>query len=317
MLPGVSFADETPGRHHRRKGTAPLPLRVPLVRHHTSEAQDEWFHRAGLAIAGETRESKGQSWLVRRESSTSLVGDGNDDHSHRDGRGMVLLSGEHLDDVEYNIPFTPRLSRAGSRIHSRVGSRVPSAKNSRRGSRVNSRADLFMSPGGAKTPSARHSLEIDERMFEEQEGPDFVDEDESDGDEEEVARLARERGFGFGGWMDRLIGWTLFSVDEDGESSDDNEDEDDDTGSEGFKFRPENMTKEELKLRREVEAKRRKLERETIIAASAVKGTDTESSPVDGPEGTEGAGSAKPPNEDAGGWQDAAWLFSVASKVIL
>ena len=95
------------------------------------------------------------------------------------------------------------------------------------------------------------------------------------------------------------------------------EDEDDDTGSEGFKFRPENMTKEELKLRREVEAKRRKLERETIIAASAVKGTDTESSPVDGPEGTEGAGREKPPNEDAGGWQDAAWLFSVASKVIL
>lgn len=229
---------------------------------------------------------------------------------------MVLLSGEHLDDVEYNMPFTPRLSRAGSRIHSRV----PSARNSRRGSRVNSRADLFMSPGGgAKTPSARHSFEIDdidERAFEQQqEGPDFVDDDESDGDEEEIARLARERGFGFGGWMDRLIGWTLFSVDEDGETSDDNEDEDDDTGSGEFKFRPENMTKEELRLRREVEAKRRKLERESIIAASALKGADTETSPVDGPEGV--TGREKPPNEDAGGWQDAAWLFSVASKVIL
>jgi hypothetical protein len=308
MVPGVSFADQSSEKYHRRKGTAPLPARAPLVRHHTSETADEWFHRAGLAIAGETRDSKGQGWLIRRESSTSLVNQ--DDERENDARHMALLSGEHLSEVEHST-FTPRMSRVGSRMQSRmqsrVGSRVPSARNSRRGSRVGSRVDLIMSTG-AKTPNKHHSLEIDESMFED--GviePDFVEDgDESDGDEEEVARLARERGFGLGSWMDRLISWTLFDVDEDGEESS-SEDEDDDAS------KPENMTKEELIMRREVEAKRRKLEREAIVAASAVHAHDC------GPETGEGMDSSesRPPPEEGGGWADAAWLFSVASKVIL
>jgi hypothetical protein len=157
--------------------------------------------------------------------------------------------------------------------------------------------------------SGRQSLELDEAMFE---GgpvePDFVEDEESDGDEEEVARLARERGFGLGSFMDRLIGWTLFSVDEDGEESDEEEEEDDDSA-----FRPENMTKEELKLRREVEAKRRKLEREAIIAASAVRSVQENRETNSG----EASNSQQAPDQEAGGWQDASWLFSVASKVIL
>ncbi|KAF2018150.1 hypothetical protein BU24DRAFT_323065, partial [Aaosphaeria arxii CBS 175.79] len=310
--------------HHRRKGTAPIyPLRVPMTptKHHTSESHEEWIHRAGLAIAGETRESKGQSWLVRRESSTSLVGqtDEYEEHPSHDPRHIALLSGEHFigggAGDEHGF-FTPRLvgSRAGSRLQSRVGSRVgsrvPSARNSRRGSRV----DLMMSApvgvGGARTPSARHSLEMERELEDGMVEPDFVDEVESDGDEEEIARLARERGFGLGSWMDRLIGWTLFSVDEDGEESD--EEDDDDDYVEQDTFRPENMTKEELQLRREVEAKRRKLEREAIIAAAAVRSTAD-----GGKSDEEDIAKLQRSNEEPGGWQDAAWLFSVASKVIL
>lgn len=301
----VGFADLPGGPHRRPKGHPPLPIRMPLVRHHTAESADDWLHRAGIAIAGETRDSKGQGWLARRESSTSLVNQ--DDGREENSRHMALLSGEHLSEVEYST-FTPRLSRAGSRVasrmHSRVGSRAQSARNSRRGSRAGSRVDLMMSTG-LRTPSARHSLEMDDIMFEE--GvvePDFVEEDdESDGDEEEVARLARDRGFGLGSWVDRLIGWTLFDVDEDGEESSSAEDEDDAS-------RPENMTKEELALRREVEARRRKLEREAIIAASAVNAHNEEAM-------TDRAAETLPPPEDGGGWADAAWLFSVASKVIL
>ncbi|KAF2796806.1 hypothetical protein K505DRAFT_323065 [Melanomma pulvis-pyrius CBS 109.77] len=313
LLPCVSFADQPHERHHKRKNTTPIPLRLPLVRHHTSDANDEWLHRAGLAIAGETREFKGQSWLVRRESSTSLVlqTDEYEEHPSHDGRHMALLSGEHLGDVDFST-FTPRHSRAGSRIQSRVGSRVVSARTSRRGSRVGSKIDLMMS-AASKTPSARHSLEMDESLFAEDViEPDFVDDnEESDGDEEEVARLARERGFGLGGWMDRLIGWTLFSVDEDGEDSDEEEEEDEYDDDR----KPENMTKEELQLRREVEAKRRKLERETIIAASAVTPHGTREADT----GDEAGSSVlqRPPNDDNGGWQDAAWLFSVATKVLL
>ncbi|KAF2635845.1 hypothetical protein P280DRAFT_165326 [Massarina eburnea CBS 473.64] len=315
MLPAVSFADQPhTARHHTRKGTAPLPLRKPLHRHHTSETTNEWFHRAGIAIAGETRDSKGQGWLVRRESSTSLVDQTGDYDEQANARHMALLSGEHLADVEYNSPFTPRMSRPGShvqsRVQSRMGSRMQSARQSRRGSVAGSRADLIMS-ARSNTPSARHSLEIDESMFEDHVEPDFVEADEDgDDDEEEVARLARERGFGLGNWMDRLIGWTLFDVDEDAEESEESEDdEEQDT------FKPENMTKEELKLCREVEARRRKLEREAIIAASAVHAHDKPSTP---PSDEAGPSEPKPPPDgEGGGWADAAWLFSVASKVIL
>lgn len=308
LHPGVSFADDSIGsekRHHARKGTAPLPLRMPLVRHHTSEPNDEWWHRAGLAIAGETRDSKGQGWLVRRESSTSLVQDDAPDPVH-DTKRMALLSGEHLGGDDFPT-FSPRMSRAGSRYQSRVGSRVPSARQSRRGSRVGSRADLAMTAGMSPV-STRHSLDLpsfDDRLME----PDFVEADEeSDGDEEEVARLARERGFGLGGWMDRLIGWTLFSVDEDGEAS---EEDDEDTEPE---FLPQNMTREELRLRREVDAKRRKLEREAIVAAAALKARGAESEDGSRPSTAED-GVQRPP-EEAGGWQDAAWLLSVASKAL-
>ncbi|KAI4612617.1 uncharacterized protein J4E87_010169 [Alternaria ethzedia] len=318
LHPGVSFADEVlrvddgEKRHHSRKGTAPLPLHSPLVKHHTKESNEEWLHRAGLAIAGETRDSKGQGWLVRRESSTSLVGQGDEyeKRSSHEDRPMALLSGEHVGDADFPVFFSPRMSRVGSRIPSRVGSRVPSARQSRRGSRVGSRADLMMS-AGSKPQSGRASFEIselDERFIE----PDFIEADEeSDGDEEEVARLARERGFGLGGWMDRLIGWTLFSVDEDREASDEDDAEYDRS------LRLDNLTTEELKLRREVEAKRRKLEREAIIAASALRRqegdattTDTESRP------TTGDSQRTTANEEVGGWQDAAWLLSVASKAL-
>lgn len=295
LLPGVSFAEPSAQlehkRHHTRKGTAPLPLRAPLHRHHTSEGNDEWLHRAGLVIAGETRDARGQGWLVRRESSTSLVSPV--EPGEVDARHIARLSGEPADGIEFPT-FSPRISRAASRLPSRVGSRVHSARQSRRGSRVGSRIDLVMSG----MPSARHSLDIeaDDSAIE----PDFVEaDDEGPDDEEEVARLARERGFGLGGWMDALIGWTLFSVDEDGEVSSDEEEQTSD------------LTKDEAKLMREVEAKRRKMERESIIAASALKVQDKAEGgevKIDVPKPPEG--------QEAGGWQDAAWLLSVASKAL-
>jgi len=298
---GVTFVEQPARRHHERKRTAPLPLpvRAPLMRRHTSETNDEWFHRAGLAIAGETRDSKGQGWLIRRESSTSLVGqsDEYEQHASHDARHVALLSGEHLAEADMQY-FTPRLSRAASAMHSRVGSRVPSARTSRRGSRVSSRVDLVMS--GIKTPTGNFSLDMEEAAFEEGMEPDFVEDDEDSRDDEEtVARLARERGFGLGGWMDRLIGWTLFSVNEDGEESSDDEDLD---GSETASH----VTLDEMRLRKEVEARRRKLEREAIMAAAAVKSDEKAQN-----------GETDSPNEEVGGWSDAAWLFSVASKVIL
>ncbi|KAF2998185.1 hypothetical protein E8E13_003986 [Curvularia kusanoi] len=315
LHPGVSFAAEPTTqlehkRHHTRKHTAPLPLRMPLHRHHTSDTTDEWLHRAGLVIAGETRDARGQGWLVRRESSTSLVSPVEASiTTDNPARNIARLSGEPIDSSTDYPTFSPRISRAASRLPSRVGSRVPSARQSRRGSRVGSRIDLAMS---GLPLAVRHSLDMDIEEDSSVVGPDFVEAEEDAGldDEEEVARLARERGFGLGSWMDALIGWTLFSVDEDGEVSSDNDDDHDDGEQQISSGR---LTKDEAKLMREVEAKRRKMERESIIAASALKVQDNK---------TQDGGEVKievprpPEGQEAGGWQDAAWLLSVASKAL-
>lgn len=311
LLPGVSFQEPAAHLehklHHARKATAPLPLRSPMHRHHTSEGNDEWLHRAGLVIAGETRDARGQGWLVRRESSTSLVspvdpaapGD-------LDPRLIARLSGEPALGVDFPT-FSPRGSRAPSRLPSRVGSRIHSARQSRRGSRAGSRIELAMSG----VPAARASLDLDLDLDDESAvEPDFVEAaDDGPDDEEEVARLARERGFGLGGWMDALIGWTLFSVDEDGEVS---EDEDDEGERNAPATTAAHLTKDEARLMREVEAKRRKMERESIIAASALRVQDR----AEGEGGVRLEVPKPPEGQEAGGWQDAAWLLSVASKAL-
>lgn len=87
----LSVPSRTPGaswplageRHHyhrrqsmlRERDLAPPvlvnPVNTPSAR---GDDEDTWVYRAGLAIASETRQSKGQSWLISRESSTRLLG---------------------------------------------------------------------------------------------------------------------------------------------------------------------------------------------------------------------------------------------------
>ncbi|KAF2085866.1 hypothetical protein K490DRAFT_58208 [Saccharata proteae CBS 121410] len=294
-LLGAGSATE-PARNLNR-GVGPFPLTPGGARaagkngrHHTpAETSSDWLYRAGLAIASETRDAKGQAWLLRRESSTSLVHqpDDYDDHPSRAptrNASHLMLSGEPFAaDDEYS-PVTPR---HGSRAGSTWGSRVAS----RRGSRVGSRVELAFTPKGLTTPSAY--AENEDAVAEDFIEPDFVESDEEGvGDEEEVARLARERGFGLGGWMDRLIGWSLFSVEEDGEETEEDAEEDD-----------EEDDAAEVRRKREEELRRRKAERERVAEASAREKRDL----------------PEPPKsvEGEGGWQDAAWLLSVASKVLL
>lgn len=264
------------GRHHRRSGTGGLRKAAlqPLT---TSQGNDEWITRAGIAIASGARESKGQSWIVSRDSSTSLV---QQSKVYNDGRSQVLLSGASVRDGDDDGELrTPKYSYSISR----VGSRLPSARGSRAGSRAGSRVELSMA-GQYYIP------DINDYMEDALAEPDFIDPPAEDAiDEEEVARLAKERGFGFGGWVDSLVGWSLFKVSEDGD-----EDEDDDE--------QEEENEEEAAQRRE-EARKWREER----AAATTRGAD-------------GADPPPPPanpEDGEGGWKDAAWLLSVASKIIL
>lgn len=262
-------------RHHRRSQTGGH-LRVA--------AGDDWLTRAGLATSSLLRESKGQSWLVSRDSSTSLADQPSDTEEDEDARARMSFSSHqrlHFADDEFS-PETPRVT---SRWGSRFGSRAPSARNSRRGSRSDlQKPQFFINQEDGYFDGVLTSLDVPIE-------PDFVDVDEPFGDDEdaeaEVARLARQRSFGFGGLIDRLVGWSLFSVDEDREATED----------EHGNQRDE--------LRRNTNGRERQAQLQII--RDNVKRRD-ELAPTPRPQ---------PNAQDEGGWQDAAWLLSVASRVLL
>ncbi|KAL5362298.1 hypothetical protein BJX96DRAFT_99900 [Aspergillus floccosus] len=189
----------------------------------------EWMLRTASALASSTREEKGQSWLVKRASSTSLV------------------SEMHANDADSAAPGGNGSGRAFRR--SRSGRSTPAAFSrrgsvSRAASRRGSRPDLSMTglemtgaATGGKTgmpaEDVRHFVPdfVDERIRaemewirqeqeqEQEEGYTSASSDEyfdSDDeiDEQEFQRLTRERGFGLGSWVDRVVGWTVFGDDD-------------------------------------------------------------------------------------------------------
>ncbi|EGD91394.1 hypothetical protein H112_01198 [Trichophyton rubrum D6] len=226
-------------RHHKRsKSYNPRSGMMGSSGTSTPRIQDgEWILRTGLALASSTREEKGQSWLVKRESSTSLVShdeDGRKTHS----RGRSDFQGRRSG---MSTPLAQ--SSRGSHSHA--------------ASKRSSRVDLAMTPSfptghshqsGIVTPRSRDIPGL---------VPDFLDESireelaalqthlpengnidnnetgqnstlpfasqeyyesdlsEDDSEDEEISeievhRLTRERGFGLGSWIDRLVEWTVF-----------------------------------------------------------------------------------------------------------
>ncbi|KAK2875373.1 hypothetical protein FQN49_001644 [Arthroderma sp. PD_2] len=234
---------QQPRHHQRSRSYNPRSRKNAASGAATPRIQDnEWLLRTGLALASSTREEKGQSWLVKRESSTSLV--------------------SHNDDGQKSH------SRARHEFHGRRSGLSTPVAQSRRGSashapsKWSSRADLSMTPSystghhiysGAATPRSRdipglipdfldasireELAALQTRSPEEGIGanhgrmePDstsqtyrdydyYSDSDEDDSEEEEISeaevhRLTREHGFGLGSWIDRLVEWTVFGTEE-------------------------------------------------------------------------------------------------------
>jgi hypothetical protein len=130
-------------------------------------------------------------------------------------------------------------------------------------------------------------------------GPDFVsldtkleavEADTSHEDEAHVRRLVKNGGAGGGTWFGNVLGWGLFSVEENEEESD--EEGDRETGVEDGEGEGEVV---------EFSAEGRR--RSTARQFEGIPLPVEERIP--------------PPKSDEGGWQDAAWLLSVASKVLL
>lgn len=242
------------------------------------EANDsDWLLRTGAIMSTETREYKGQSWLVSRQSSTSLHGM-RDDEDEAFERELALEremasrrvsrrgSAAVVDDEDSVTPY-------GSRYTSRVGSRSHSV--------AGHRTDVF-------TPMDR---DAQDSYFSEEHaisGPDFVNLDEKleelehdtlQDDEAAVRRLVRHGQNGKGSWISNMIGWSLFSLEENDE--DDEEDEDNSIGDAA------SQTGRSGKSHRHFEG---------------ISNLPEDSLP--------------PPKSDEGAWKDAAWLLSVATKVM-
>lgn len=245
----------------------------------------DWLLHAGAFISTEARERKGQAWLISRASTTSLTGtrDVEEDAYERGWareRELASRRGSRRGSFNYE-DILAAAHRYDSRSRSRAGGRAKTP------SRTPLRTPLRISmehPGGESDYFTPHSPGEEDLP-----GPDFVSLDEKleaieidngQADEAAVRRLLKGDRAGVGSWMGSLLGWSLFSVEED----DDEEEESDAADGE--------MT-DGSSLSRSASAK----------SLGGVADIPEERIP--------------PPRSDEGGWQDAAWLLSVASKVLL
>ncbi|KAM0425272.1 hypothetical protein ACHAPT_009590 [Fusarium lateritium] len=241
----------------------------------------DWLLRTGALMSSEARESKGQAWLISRQSSTSLTGMHDSDEEA----------------YELELARERDMSAAASRRVSRRGSTAPTDEDaspyaSRFSSRSHSRSHSLARPRSQLSPLDRPGTG-DESYFPNQDhqnelpGPDFVNLDErleelerdtDQDDEAAIRRLVRRGQAGTATWFGSV--WSLFSVEEDDEDSDDDSQDSPTDGNS-------------------------QLNRSRSSSSRYLAGIST--APED---------RMPPPGADDGGWRDAAWLLSVASKVM-
>ncbi|RDA84946.1 hypothetical protein CP532_1753 [Ophiocordyceps camponoti-leonardi (nom. inval.)] len=303
--------------HHRRRPSAPITSNRPASGTATPRrrglrgddaaggplgiglrdgADGDWLLRTGALITSEAREFKGQSWLVSRQSSTSLAGmreNGNDD----DDDGNDEEAREEKEAREREMMMA---SRRGSR---RGSSDVdPSTPN---GSRFNSRYTSRRQSIAENRSFVATPLHQPDGAYFDNVGPDFVNLDArleelelvtADEDEAAVRRLVRHGNAGKGSWISNVIGWSLFSVNEDDDDVDDEDEDEDDDGDED-EDAEESVASDEKQSEGSVSPNGRWPARRISNTA----GGPLERMPL--------------PAKDQGGWRDAAWLLDVASKV--
>ncbi|POR35686.1 Uncharacterized protein TPAR_04110 [Tolypocladium paradoxum] len=265
---------------HRRKpvsGTAtPRRRRDDGLLGPKDRNDSDWLLRTGALMSSEAREYKGQAWLVSRQSSTSLTGIRDaEEEAFEQELARERLASRRGSSALADDDATPNGSKFPSRFNSR--SHSVAAGNRSQGSPLD-----HTGGDGSYFPSLEASIA----------GPDFVNLDEkleelerdtTQEDEAAVRRLVRRGHSGQGSWISNVIGWSLFSVDENEEESEDDDDDD------------ESFTEEDL-------------------ARSGRGGWSGRH--FEGVSNAPPLERIPPPATNEGGWKDAAWLLSVASKVV-
>lgn len=277
----VHLAGPAAGKHGCSGAASPISRRRKdehgLSAQHRNDS--DWLLRAGALISSETRESKGQAWLVSRASSTSLGGlrDPEEEILQRELAREKELAGRResrrgsLAATAAEGLLTSPNSRLGSRSHSRVGSASLSLRTP-----LDGPAEGYFSQehGPAEYMPGPDFVSLDEKL-------EAIEVDTTQADEATVRRLVKRENAGTGSWVSNLIGWSLFSVEENDEESDTADGDVSDADG------------DEDQLERSPSGRRL----QDLSASSEPR--------------------FPPPKSDDGGWQDAAWLLSVASRVLL
>lgn len=200
------------GRHHRRRSTT-QPRSSNVNGQSQQDHDSEWLLRAGSAFSTSARKDKGQSWLIKRQSSTSL---------HLDAENQQ---------AQVQSSSTAYQSRNASRGRSRSHASTPTNGRSRHGSRAAvDRRHLSMTP---LHPMTQDEYDYDSRgvsdsrrtsisvwsAFEsdhlDETGDGLVGARSSSGQEVEqisLKDLNRFRGFGLGSWLDRIVQSVIFGT---------------------------------------------------------------------------------------------------------
>ena len=269
---------------HRHGRSSTGGTTTPKAKTRSRNLEDDWLTRTGATANAILQESKGQSWLATRPSGTSLthLQDTTDeeDEGYEEMAAMAAKSSRQQLGEDELSPVSTRASRWGSKY----GSRQASRRTSRRGS-VTGESRTPLAPGGQDGAADN----FDEDILSPTE-PQFVGlseegEESEELDEAAAARLAENRSFGLGGIVDRLMNFNLFKVEEREESTED-------------EVEHASETEEEAKIRMAAENKRKREEKEKLVGPPVPQ------------EGNDGAAQGE------GGWSDAAWLLSVATKVM-
>ncbi|KIE01167.1 hypothetical protein MAJ_03024, partial [Metarhizium majus ARSEF 297] len=263
-----------------RSGTSTPRRRDVLGNANGNENDSDWLVRAGALLSSEAREYKGQAWLVSKQSSTSLAGmrDADEEAFERELAREREVASQRASRRGSSAMADDDATPNGSRFNSRFNSRKHSMADTR--SHLGTPIERAAAEGDSYFPSSPEAAIA---------GPDFVNLDEkleelerdtTQDDEATVRRLVRHGTVGRGSWISNVIGWSLFKVDENDEDSEDDEED--------------YMDDEELARTGRGGGSHRHFE--GILHAPVER--------------------LPPPMSDEGGWKDAAWLLSVASKVM-
>jgi len=299
---GYTSSTRTPGA--RTPGTR-TPGPRPLSSHmrsktatsdsfQSNDKSDSWLLRTGATTSALLQESKGQSWFVSHNKPTARSARESEDEDEDDQyEEMAALSAstaklQLAGDGDGASPISARASQWGSRYGSRSASRRSSFHDSAALQRPRRRSDGMLA---GHNPPLRPLTADPSSGF--KNGPRQAEQDEKD--QREMDRLTAARSFGLGNLVDSVMNFGLFRSDEGGETSDE------ECSSNAYgSAAGHDESQEQARERMAAEAKRRREEKERLL-----------SQPPPAPIGR-GSDQSQQPS----GWQDLAWLLSVASKIV-